>query len=207
MLGLNTSGLDEFYSSNGLNKLFDYDLTDESKILELGGYDGTWISKMIDKYNPIVYAIEPIKEFYDDLRSKFSENNKFQILNVGISDFSHDGLIYLNGDSTSAYSENAEKRLVSFKTMADIFELFGLEHVDVLQINIEGEEYKLLEHMISTGIVNKFSNIQVQFHTGIEDYESRRNTIHDGLRENGFISSFEYPFIWEGWKKIKMNNL
>jgi FkbM family methyltransferase len=200
MLGLNTAGLDEFYSSNGLNKLSDYNLTEESKILELGGYDGTWIGKMIGKYNPRVYVIEPIKEFHDEIKSKFSQNNKFNILNVGVSDFSHEGFIYLNGDSTSTYEENAKKRTASFKTMEEILAMFGLDSVDVLQINIEGEEYKLMENMLTTGVIKKFKNIQIQFHTGISDYEVRRNKIQDGLKENGFVSSFEYPFIWEGWK-------
>lgn len=200
MLGLNTAGLDEFYSSNGLNKLSDYNLTEESKILELGGYDGTWIGKMIGKYNPHVYVIEPIKEFHDEIKSKFSQNNKFNILNVGVSDFSYEGFIYLNGDSTSTYEENAEKRTASFKTMEEILAMFDLDSVDVLQINIEGEEYKLMENMLTTGVIKKFKNIQIQFHTGISDYEVRRNKIQEGLKENGFVSSFEYPFIWEGWK-------
>lgn len=200
MLGLNTAGLDEFYSSNGLDKLSDYKLTEESKILELGGYDGTWVGKMIDKYNPHVYVIEPIKEFHDEIKSKFSGNSKFNILNVGVSDFSHEGFIYLNGDSTSTYDENAEKRTATFKTMEEILEMFGLESVDILQINIEGEEYKLMENMLITGSIKRFKNIQIQFHTGISDYEGRRNRIHEGLEKNGFVSSFEYPFIWEGWK-------
>jgi diketogulonate reductase-like aldo/keto reductase len=85
--------------------------------------------------------------------------------------------------------------------MEEILESFEIKYIDLLQINIEGEEYRLLEKLISNGLVNRFKNIQVQFHTGIEDYEARREKIKDGLVKNGFLLSFEFPFIWEGWAK------
>lgn len=202
MLSLNTSILEEWKSCNGDNtKLIDYDLNSESKILELGGYDGTWIRKIISKYDPHVFVIEPVPHFFNRVESEFSINPKFKISNVGVSEKNGEGKIYLNGDSTSIHVDNGNSIDIKLQTMEKILEEFGIEYVDLVQINIEGEEYPLLERLIKNGTINRFKNIQVQFHIGMENYESRRKDIQSGLLENGFINNFDFPFIWEGWGK------
>jgi len=58
-----------------------------------------------------------------------------------------------------------------------------------------------LENMLETGSINKFKNIQIQFHMGIEGDVERRNKIRAGLQNNGFKNKFDYPFVWESWYK------
>jgi FkbM family methyltransferase len=203
MLGLNLSIIESWKSCDGDNtNLINYDLNQDSKILELGGYNGTWIRKMISKYDPFVFVIEPIPSFFQNIRNEFSSNPKFKILNVGVSDESRDGIMYLDNDSTSEHVSNSNPINVRFETMSRILEKFEIEDVDLLQINIEGEEYDLLEDLIKTGVINKFKNIQVQFHMGMDNYISRRDTIQSNLTANGFIKNFDFPFIWEGWSKL-----
>jgi asparagine synthetase B (glutamine-hydrolysing) len=98
------------------------------------------------------------------------------------------------------YYLDSEKIIFSseFETILNNFEL---EFVDLIQINIEGDEYDLLEHMIKTGSINKFKNIQIQFHLGIKNDFERRNKIKEGLQINGFINKFDYQFVWESWAK------
>jgi hypothetical protein len=55
--------------------------------------------------------------------------------------------------------------------------------------------------MLETGDINKFKNIQVQFHLGVENDIIRRNNIREGLIKNRFEINFDYPFVWESWKK------
>jgi FkbM family methyltransferase len=202
MLKLNFPLVKEWFEVDGDNtKLLEYDLDQNSKILDLGGYSGVWIDKMIDKYDPFVYVIEPVDYFYNHLNIRFSSNPKFKSLNVGVAKESHDGIIYLDNDSTSMHVKNGNAKKVRFETIENILESFELDEVDLLQINIEGEEYELLETLISNGMLSKFKNIQVQFHMGMQDYDQRRKNIQTGLIKNGFTLLFEYPFIWEGWGK------
>ena len=56
--------------------------------------------------------------------------------------------------------------------------------------------------MLKTGIINKFKNIQIQYHLGIEGDIERRDKIREGLEEKGFKEKFNYPFVWESWYKL-----
>ena len=133
-----------------------YELNEDSVVIDLGGYTGVWGQQIINKYNPNLYIIEPVPSFFNGMVNKFSDNDKVRLLNVGV----------------------------------------------LIQINIEGDEYPLLESMLETGSINKFKNIQVQFHLGIKDDINRRNKIREGLVNNGFKIKFEYAFVWESWTKI-----
>jgi hypothetical protein len=61
-----------------------------------------------------------------------------------------------------------------------------------------------MEYMIESKIINKFKNIQIQFHLGIENDIERRINIQKNLIYNGFENKFDYPFVWESWEKNKM---
>ena len=55
--------------------------------------------------------------------------------------------------------------------------------------------------MLNEDIVQKFNNIQVQFHLGVENDQERRNNIQKELTFKGFKNKFDYPFVWESWGK------
>lgn len=198
----NSSEITRWFSDNGdYTHNITYNLTEESIIMDLGGYTGVWAQQMIDKYNPNVYILEPVTKFYDGMVNKFLSNGKVHLMNVGIGTEDKDGFIFMSGDATSSNLANGESISVKFNSIDTILEKWGLNEVDLIQINIEGDEYPLLEHMLKTGSINKFKNIQVQFHLGIENDVKRRDKIRDGLVKNGFKNNFDYPFVWESWGK------
>jgi FkbM family methyltransferase len=135
--------------------------------------------------------------------SKFSNNNKVSLLNVGVGIENKNGIILMGGDGTSSNLTTGEPINVQFNTIETILEKFKLEEVDLIQINIEGDEYPLLEYMLKNGSINKFKNIQIQFHLGVDNDIKRRNDIRDGLTKNNFKIKFDYPFVWESWSKNK----
>jgi FkbM family methyltransferase len=179
-----------------------YDLNENSIVVDLGGYTGIWAEQIIDKYNPNIYIVEPVIDFYEKIIDKFSNNNKIHLLNVGISTENKNGFIFIDGDRTSSNLTKGKCIEVEFNTIDTILNKWGLDNVDLLQINIEGDEYPLLENMLETGSINKFKNIQVQFHLGIENDLERRDKIRKGLEKNNFAVKFDYPFVWESWYKI-----
>lgn len=178
-----------------------YDLNENSNVLDLGAYTGVWAKQIIDKYNPNIYLVEPVPTFYNILTSKFSQNSKVKYLNCAAGVENKDSVVYLNGDGTSSKIQNSEKIEIKINTIEYILDYFNLSFLDLIQINIEGDEYALLENMISSGAINKFKNIQIQFHLGIEDAIERRNSIRNKLIENNFKINFDYPFVWESWCK------
>jgi FkbM family methyltransferase len=198
----NSDEIIKWFADNGDNTHnITYDLTDKSVIIDLGGYTGVWAQQMIDKYNPNVYILEPVTKFYESMVNRFSNNNKVHLLNVGIGTEDKDGFIFMSGDATSSNLAEGESVSVKFNSIDTILEKWSLDEVDLIQINIEGDEYPLLEHMLGTGSINKFKNVQVQFHLGIENDVERREKIRDGLTKNGFKNNFNYPFVWESWGK------
>lgn len=202
-LKLNREELRKWFGDKGdYTHNITYDLNENSIVMDLGGYNGAWAQQIFDKYNPNVYIIEPVPDFYNTMVSKFSNNSKIKLLNVGVSCENKNGTIFISGDGTSSNLTNGESIYVEFNTIDTILEKCGLNQVDLIQINIEGDEYPLLEYMVENGSINKFKNIQIQFHLGIENDVVRRDKIRENLVNNGFKIKFDYPFVWESWTKI-----
>ena len=199
-IGLNNASLGRWFRDRGdYTHNITYNLNEDSVIMDFGGYTGVWAQQMIDKYNPNVYIIEPIPSLFDGMCEKFKNNPKVHLLNVGVGPEKKKEKIFLHDDGSSFLVKGKESITVELNTIEDILVKCGLEEVDLLQINIEGYEYSLLESMIRTKSINRFKNIQVQFHLGVDGDVERRNAIQKGFIENGFKNKFEYPFVWESW--------
>ena len=67
------------------------------------------------------------------------------------------------------------------------------------QLNIEGEEYKLLSDIVDNNLQTKIGNIQVQFHDFIEDIGRGRPYIHEKLWITHHLT-YNFPFVWENWE-------
>jgi FkbM family methyltransferase len=201
-LNLNRESINRWFADNGdATHNITYDLNEDSIVMDIGGYNGTWADSIIYKYNPNIYIVEPIKDFYLGMVNKFSNNKKVNLLNVGISTQDKNGFIFLNGDATSSNINNSKSIEVKFNTIETIFKKFKLNSVDLVQINIEGDEYSIMEYMIDNKFINRFRNIQIQFHCNIENNIIRREEIRKSLEFNGFKIKFDYPFVWESWEK------
>jgi FkbM family methyltransferase len=201
-LTLNTKELQKWFKDMGdYTHNINYNLDENSNVIDLGGYTGVWAQQIIDKYNPNIYILEPIFQFHSGMVSKFSNNSKVRLMNVGIGARNEYGTLFLSSDGTSSNLTNGESVNVEFNTFDTILKNWGLSEVDLLQMNIEGDEYPVLEHMLETGSINKIKNIQIQFHLGVDNDIQRREKIREGLISNGFRINFDYPFVWESWGK------
>ena len=183
--------------------LLNYNLDKNSVVVDLGGFEGIWTTKVIDKFNPNVYIIEPLPDYYNIMVNKFKNNDKVSLLNVGVSSENRKGVIFSNGDSSSSNSTHGTPVDVEFLTIKSILNLWNIKNIDLLQINIEGDEYSLLESMIETDIIDILKNIQVQFHLGVDNCIERRDSIRENLKIKGFELNFDYPFVWESWRNVK----
>ena len=72
MSNINLNELIRWRNDNGdQTHNLNYPLNSDSIVIDLGGFKGVWASQIIDLYNPNVYIIEPINEFYSCLVKKF----------------------------------------------------------------------------------------------------------------------------------------
>ncbi len=176
-----------------------YDLNTDSLVFDIGGYGGQWANNIFSKYSCRIYIFEPILEFAKNIEARFEKNQKIITYNFGLGDRTKLAKICVNENasslfrSTSAISQNVKiVRAVDFLNENDITEL------DLMQINIEGGEYDLLEDLIQSREIRKIKNIQVQFHDFIPHAKTRRNNIQIELRRTHELT-YQFPFVWENW--------
>jgi len=181
----------------------DYGLNEDSVVLDVGGYLGEWSSDIFSMYCPIIHIFEPVDDFYQQLKKRFLKNPKIIIHHQGLSDQTKKANIFLDNDGSSTHKNGEQKQKIELISAADFFVNNNIKSVDLMKINIEGEEYDLIEHLISNELIKKISNLQVQFHDFVPDAGKRKDKIQEQLKITHHLT-YQYPFVWENWE---INNI
>lgn len=197
--------IDEWFSVNGdLIHNLNHELNENSVVFDIGGYTGRWASQIYEKFKCNIYIIEPIKEFYTQLENKFITNKNIHYKQVGIGTKNENYMVKsINSDATRLVKDSTGNISIDLKTLEDLMSEFKINNIDLLQINIEGAEYDILENWIDTKIIEKIKTIQIQFHNfqEIPNYIDRRDNIRNNLLKLGFKEKFNYQWVWECWTK------
>jgi len=174
-----------------------YPLDETSLVMDVGGYEGQWASDIYSMYGCTIHIFEPTPNFADGIAHRFARNSKIFLHRFGLSNRDQKGVIYQNRDGTSLYGtgEAHEIELVSVQSFLLHAEI---KNVDLIKINIEGAEYDLLDHLLETGLVTNFRNLQIQFHEFMPDAKNRMVSIQKRLRKT-HILTYQYEFVWENW--------
>jgi FkbM family methyltransferase len=184
--------------------VIDYPLNENSQVIELGGFQGLWTKRISKKFNCNVLVIEPIREFYDQMNYDFDQSlknrQKIKTENAGISTEEKTLYFSVAGDATSSHIQSNNPVSIKCFPLEYYMEKHKIDKVDLIQINIEGEEYPLMEKWIQSEILKKFKYLQIQYHRIGENYEIRHKNIQEGLKNLGFVLRWEYPFVWESWE-------
>jgi FkbM family methyltransferase len=201
------TSLNRWFADNGdYTHNINYELNNNSVIIDLGGYHGLWVDEILKKntpHIPNIILVEPVPEFYNYLVTKYKNYEKIKVMNVGVSTDGNSTTknLYLSNDGSSTNFNSHTSIQIETLPIDKILLDNNINQVDLLQINIEGDEYGLMEYMIESNIIDKFKNIQIQFHLGIINEIERRNIIQKKLISKGFKNKFDYPFVWESWSK------
>jgi len=187
-------------------KILEYPLNENSQIIELGGYIGEWLTKVTSKFNPKVLVIEPVPEFYRGLVKKFSHNKKLIFDNSAISTENKKIKLHVKDSRTSESIKVSNDVIqVDAYPISYYLEKYNIEKVDLVQVNIECEEFPLLLNWIENEVLDKIKYLQIQFHTFCEDYQKRYDLIAEGLERRGFKIKYRYGFVWESWENTKFD--
>jgi len=175
-----------------------YPLNSDSIVFDVGGYKGDSTWDIYQKYKCNIYVFEPVREYYKFLKKRFKNSKNIRILGYGLAEKTKYVNIYLSGDATSVYGKSGESEKVKLVNIKDVLQKYKIKSVDLIELNIEGGEYNLLEYLIGKNLIKRFKNIQVQFHNSIENARERRKKIQGSLRGTHKLT-YEYPFVWENW--------
>jgi FkbM family methyltransferase len=153
------------------------------------------------KYNCYVYCFEPIDAHYKICENKFKSNEKIKVYKTGLANDNKLVDFHVSNDSSSIHIGNG---LGQFNTMLmkidDFMSQENINYVDLLKMNIEGAEYDLLEHIIKNDLLDKFKNIQVQFHENPYDgWEEQYKFIINNLNKTHHLT-YHFEFKFENWE-------
>jgi FkbM family methyltransferase len=183
------------------NHRVNYDLNENSLVIDLGGYLGEWTEKIHNKYSCNVYVFEPVFKYYNNIVEKFKNNNKIKIFNLGLSGVNDEVVIKHDNASSSIFIENGVEEKIKLVKYYDFINDNKIGYIDLIKINIEGSEYELLEHIIENNLQLKIKNLQIQFHKTFNDSEEKREEIRKVLSLTHKLT-YDYTFVWENWEKI-----
>jgi len=182
-------------------KILDYPIDSDSQVIELGGYIGEWTEKIVNKFNPKLLIIEPIPMFVKRLKRKFNDNPNVIIDNSAISTSNKKIELHVLDSRTSESIKVSDNKIqVNAHNIEHFIEKYNLNKIDLIQVNIECEEYPLLLHWINTDFLKNVRFIQIQFHTFCDNYEENYSIISEGLKNLGFEIRYRYDFVWESWE-------
>lgn len=199
---MNQQYVQKWFRDDGDNTLrVNYPLDSNSVVLDLGGYEGAWAEKIYNKYKCNIYVFEPIPKLYDNIVNKFEGNNKIKIFPFGVSDEDKLLEISLLEDGSSFYSNSENKLLTKVVSFVDFITKNKIQNVDLIKINIEGDEFPVLISLLENNMINIFKNIQVQFHNIDSNSIKLRNEIREKLSLTHKLT-YDYTFVWENWEKI-----
>jgi FkbM family methyltransferase len=175
-------------------------LNSQSVVVDIGtGEDAEFSKVLIKKYGLTSYGFDPTHKHRSSLDSVVKDTNGlFHYYELAISDANGERVFFESRDNRSGsfYSDHVNIKndnIISYKvktvSLEEIFHIINSDSIDVLKIDVEGEEYSILSSM-SLALLKRINQIVVEFHHENIDRFKIENTssIIKRLESAGFKS-------------------
>lgn len=167
-------------------------------VIDLGGYRGDWSAMLLDAA-PIDFTLhifEPIAEYAAQIQERFAKDSRAQLHTLAASTFY--GMIPMTvaGDGSTSHRGEPD-RLVDCTDFVDFLAKHCPQGVKLLKMNVEGEEFALLEHLIGSGAIKTVESLLIQFHSDT-DLASNYQSVRLVLSETHTGPETE-DWTWEIW--------
>lgn len=176
----------------------DYDLSPSDTVFDVGGYRGDWAAEINQRFGSCIHVFEPIASYATEIEARFAGVDNVHPHRFGLSARDDTISFALLEDSTSQFKESQQTEACELRCISSFLSEHDIDRVALLKLNIEGGEYDILEHLLETGLITVFENIQVQFHWFVPKARARMAAIQRALQETHGLT-FQYPFVWENW--------
>ena len=142
----------------------EWEIDEESRVWEIGGYEGRWASQIVAKYDPHVEIFEPQHGAYQKLIDRFRDFDKVGVYRFGLWVMECSLPLYHVGtDGASLVHAGSHSEACEFRDVCNLVP----GRVDLCLMNIEGGEYALLPYMIGYDLMKYFRLFWCQFHPGL----------------------------------------
>jgi FkbM family methyltransferase len=160
-------------------------------IVDLGACLGEFTAEFSERFNGIGKSVlieaNPTNFNLIEEMENVSKLNRFiSTIPDGFEIFREDPSSPYNGTSMFTYFENPVEHEIKRITIDSIFEMYRIEKIDILKIDIEGAEYELLEN-ISKETLDKIDQITVEFHDFLDpNLKVRTELIVNKIQSMGY---------------------
>ena len=190
-----------------------------STAIDVGAHKGEFLNYLLTlKDIKEIHAFEPQKEIFDILNLNFGKNKKIFLNNEGLSDINSIREINLNSlTSTSTFStindsspwfkfknlilnkKNSFQKKMKVKTIRldEYFEMKNINKIDLLKIDTEGHELKVLNGAEKIFENHKIKYLLIEIHSSNMYKDYRSSDIYSFLKEKNFkfVKRFKFPFL------------
>lgn len=179
---------------------FNYPLTPDDVVLDLGGYKGQWASDLYARYRCHIHIFEPVTEFAKAIEIRFAHNPDIVGHDFGLGPADQEIQIALMADASTCFEQSGRTQIARIVDAVSWLDAQDFDRIALAKLNIEGAEYDLLDRLIQAGRLEMFEHLQIQFHDFAPDAESRMARIHE-LLAHTHQPEYQYRFVWESWKR------
>lgn len=156
--------------------------------IDLGANQGLFTHLLLNKGSEKVFAVEALPSCCDNLRKMFDD--KVIIINKAISNKNEIVHMYKNDiNTTISYSEEQlskehiqwdyDKISVEGITINDLFDEYSIDKIDLMKVDIEGDEYIMFENITKENLL-KIDNMIIEYH------HNNNNEVNQLLRKIKF---------------------
>jgi FkbM family methyltransferase len=181
---------------------YTYDLTPDSVVMDVGGFEGEWAEKIFQRYGCLIHIFEPVASFYTMIEKKIEGNGKVTVYDFGLGGTDRKETISVDENASSIYKSDGAHEEITIVGIIGWLKKHKITEVDLIKINIEGGEFELLEKLIENNTLDLFRNIQVQFHRFAPNADARMGEIQKQLSKT-HRATYSYPYIWENWERTE----
>lgn len=186
--------------------LYDFPmLYPKATIFDLGGYKGEWAHKIWSKYRGRFFIYEPIFAYANYINALFGIDYMYHddiditIVSAAASNKTGSATLDIKGAGSSLHTGNTGLPINTIDISESIVKN-EIESIDLMKINIEGEEYNVIDSLVASGKIKDISQLLIQPHTFVEDPVSKYDFMHQQLSLT-HERVWSYAFIWELWRK------
>jgi FkbM family methyltransferase len=178
-------------------RALDWPLTYTSIVVEIGGFKGRWALQIQERYFPKLYVFEPQAWAYAVCKEVLGKRAVVFDYALG----TYDGRVTMGEWETDGCSiVKPGETTVPMHEIGAAFAELGLDHIDLMLINIEGYEYTLIPHMLDRGILPQ--RLMVQFHTFADPTGHGSIAIRSRLDRLGYTVAWTYGEVLTAWERL-----
>lgn len=191
----------EWFAARGDKTLrFQYELTHDSLVFDVGGYKGQWAAEIYERFGCRVFVFEPVKKYAQEIQKRFEGVPRVKVFPYGLGASNRTDTISIDDDASSLFRKAEDAEEIGIRNVVDFLEAENVRDINLIKINIEGGEYELLESLLQSGACENIKDLQVRFHNVFPEAEARMTAIQDALSVSHDLT-WQYRFIWENWKR------